>query len=158
MFPAETIAKLHELTDGCPRLINQVCDFVLILAGTRGATTISPSLIQEAWNDVQSLPMGSGSIATADASPMAETADNEWTLIEFGQLEDDAPVPTDGTVYDFENTAAPVEPAVADNPQPEAPAATPPPAAITQPEVAPKPQLDPVEAVSYTHLTLPTKA
>ena len=146
MFPAETIAKLHELTDGCPRLINQVCDFVLILAGTRGATTISPSLIQEAWNDVQSLPMGSGSIATADASPMAETADNEWTLIEFGQLEDDAPVPTDGTVYDFENTAAPVEPAVADNPQPEAPAATPPPAAITQPEVAPKPQLDPVEA------------
>ena len=47
MFPAETIAKLHELTDGCPRLINQVCDFVLILAGTRGATTISPSLIQD---------------------------------------------------------------------------------------------------------------
>ena len=47
MFPVETIAKLHELTDGCPRLVNQVCDFVLILASTRGATTVSANLIQE---------------------------------------------------------------------------------------------------------------
>ena len=50
MFPGETTAKLHELTDGCPRLINQVCDFGLILAGTRGLTTTSASLIEEAWN------------------------------------------------------------------------------------------------------------
>ena len=103
-FPNETAAKLQELTDGCPRLINQVCDFGLILAGTRGLTTVSDSLIEEAWNDVQSLPMGSGSVVTESASsPTTATENNDWTLIEFGQLEDDSPQPQDATVYDFGN-------------------------------------------------------
>jgi len=105
MFPSETAAKLQELTDGCPRLINQVCDFGLILAGTRGLTTISASLIEEAWNDVQSLPMGSGIMQTGSASSQstATSEDNDWTLIEFGQLDDESQ-PNDGTVYDFENS------------------------------------------------------
>ena len=104
MFPSETATKLQELTDGCPRLINQVCDFGLILAGTRGATAVSASLIEEAWNDVQSLPMGSESTplaAPSQTTGSADAEDNEWTLIEFGQLEDDSPQPEDATVYDF---------------------------------------------------------
>ena len=106
MFPGETSAKLHELTDGCPRLINQVCDFGLILAGTRGVATVSPSLIEEAWNDVQALPMGSASLHTESATQSVGAAeDNDWTLIEFGQLDDDAPEPADATVYDFENSS-----------------------------------------------------
>ena len=114
VFPGETAAKLHELTDGCPRLINQVCDFGLILAGTRGTTTVSASLIEEAWNDVQALPMGSGSVLSTAPSKTAETSEeNEWTLIEFGQLDDDSPQPEDATVYDFENSS-PVEEAIVD--------------------------------------------
>ena len=117
LFPGETAAKLHELTDGCPRLINQVCDFGLILAGTRGLTTVSASLIEEAWNDVQSLPMGSGSLTTASSAHSPGTKeDTDWTLIEFGQLEDDSPRPHDATVYDFENSASTEDPTEADAP------------------------------------------
>ena len=128
MFPVETIAKLHELTDGCPRLVNQVCDFVLILASTRGATTVSANLIQEAWNDVQSLPMGSGINVATNSSSTTKSAETDWTVIEFGQLEDDSPEPIGTTVYDFQNSPAPE------------------PAAITQHEVAPEPQTDLVSA------------
>ena len=120
MFPGETAAKLQELTDGCPRLINQVCDFGLILAGTRGSASISPSLIEEAWNDVQSLPMGSSSVPTETASQSPATSqDNDWTLIEFGQLEDDSPQPHDATVYDFANSDAAEEPIESFSPQDE---------------------------------------
>jgi len=149
MFPAETAVKLHELTDGCPRLINQVCDFVLILASTRGATTVSAGLIEEAWNDVQSLPMGSASIA---ASPLPQsTEDGNWTLIEFGQLNDDLPEPAGATVYDFENTSSPAEPAGGDAPQQselqqsELQQSEPQqtiPEAVTRPEPATDPQVD----------------
>ena len=143
MFPAQTIARLHELTDGCPRLINQVCDFVLILASTRGTTTVSASLIEEAWNDVQSLPMGSGSIAATDSSAMAKTnTASEWTLIEFGQLEDDLPAPAEATGYDFENSPTPTESVAGETPQQEVPEATPEPAAISQSESIPRPQVD----------------
>ena len=107
MFPNETIVKLHDLTDGCPRLINQVCDFVLILAATRGETNVSASLIEEAWNDVQSLPMASGRASTGLASSVAQTNENsDWTVIEFGQLDDDSPQPSNSTIYDFENPTA----------------------------------------------------
>ena len=107
MFPTDTIAKLHDLTDGCPRLINQVCDFVLILAATRGETDVSTSLIQEAWNDVQSLPMASGVATIGAESSVAEPNENsDWTVIEFGQLDDDSPQPSNSTIYDFENSAA----------------------------------------------------
>jgi len=144
MFPAETAVKLHELTDGCPRLINQVCDFVLILASTRGATTVSAGLIEEAWNDVQSLPMGSASIA---ASPLPQsTEDGNWTLIEFGQLNDDLPEPAGATVYDFENTSSPAEPAGGDAPQQSELQQSEPqqtiPEAVTRPEPATDPQVD----------------
>ena len=118
VFPSETAAKLHELTDGCPRLINQVCDFGLILAGTRGSTTVSATLIEEAWNDVQSLPMGSGSMPSASQSqPTETTEENEWTLIEFGQLDDDSPEPADATVYDFGSSDPAEESIVGYSPQ-----------------------------------------
>lgn len=85
LFPQETNAKLHDLTDGCPRQINQVCDFVLILAGTRGLNSVSPALIDEAWSDVQSLPSGQ---SLAPAMPVTNSP-ADWTVIEFGQLDDD---------------------------------------------------------------------
>ena len=110
MFPVETAAKLHELTDGCPRLINQVCDFVLILAATRGETIVSAGLIEEAWNDVQSLPMRSGAKSTLDTSTVDNTdQQSDWTVIEFGQLDEDTQEPSNATVYDFENSPVPAE-------------------------------------------------
>jgi type II secretory pathway predicted ATPase ExeA len=98
MFPPETNAKLYEVTEGCPRQINQVCDFVLILAGTRGLTSISPQLVQEAWADVQSLPGGGG------FKPEAVVADtpSDWTVIEFGQLDDEGGSEQSSAASEFE--------------------------------------------------------
>ena len=143
MFPAETTAKLHELTDGCPRLINQACDFVLILAATRGSTTISAELIEEAWNDVQSLPMGAGSFTAPQAATQTDQP-SDWTLIEFGQLDDDTTEPSDATVYDFENAATATDSTVGygSNEQPAQEATSELPADSWTAE-QPSPQIDP---------------
>ena len=94
MFPADSLAKIHEFTDGIPRLINQVSDFALIIAGTRGQQSVSASIIEEAWADVQSIP---GMISP---SPTTTEQDSDWTVIEFGSLDDEGS-DGEGTVYEF---------------------------------------------------------
>lgn len=97
MFPADSLAKIHECTDGIPRLINQVADFALIIAGTRGAQTVSSTIIEEAWADVQSIP-GMAAPPQESADPSGEKSD--WTVIEFGSLADESDS-DNGTIYEF---------------------------------------------------------
>ncbi len=80
IFPAETCQMVHKATDGVPRLINQVCDHVLLLAYAAGIRRIEPAHVEEAWADLQQLP-------TPWNAPAAPTGDS---VIEFGGL-DDAP-------------------------------------------------------------------
>ena len=47
---------VHKATDGVPRLINQVCDHVLLLAYAAGIRRIEPAHVEEAWADLQQLP------------------------------------------------------------------------------------------------------
>ena len=47
---------MFQATGGVPRLINQVCDHVLLLAYVAGRKTIEPANIEEAWADLQQLP------------------------------------------------------------------------------------------------------
>ncbi|MEL7500542.1 MAG: AAA family ATPase [Planctomycetota bacterium] len=91
LFPVESCQKLFELTEGVPRLINQVADFALIISGTRGESSVSGEIIEEAWADVQSMP---GMALAADGN---QETNSDWTVIEFGQLEEES----DGTVYEF---------------------------------------------------------
>src|ERR1035441_9929379 len=56
IFPAETCQMVHKATDGVPRLINQVCDHVMLLAYTAGLRRIEPAHVEEAWADLQQLP------------------------------------------------------------------------------------------------------
>jgi hypothetical protein len=78
IFPAETCQIIHKATDGVPRLINQVCDHVLLLAYAAGIRRIEPAHVEEAWADLQQLP-------TPWNAPAAPTGES---LIEFGGLED----------------------------------------------------------------------
>src|SRR5208337_565466 len=55
IFPAETCEMVHKATDGVPRLINQVCDHVLLLAYAAGIRRIEPAHVEEAWADLQQL-------------------------------------------------------------------------------------------------------
>jgi hypothetical protein len=78
IFPAETCQIIHKATDGVPRLINQVCDHVLLLAYAAGIRRIEPAHVEEAWADLQQLPTP----WNAPAAPAGES------LIEFGGLDD----------------------------------------------------------------------
>jgi type II secretory pathway predicted ATPase ExeA len=80
IFPEEACHRIHRLTDGVPRLINQLCDRALLSAFARGQSVLEPALIEEAWADLQQLP-----VASKQASP----EDNgEKNVIEFGRLDD----------------------------------------------------------------------
>lgn len=107
LFEPESLKAIHEVSEGCPRLINQVSDHALILAATRGHESLNADCIFEAWADVQSIPgtyQPAGKPESQSGNELA--SDENWTVIEFGQLEDDEPTSGDttpGTVYDFEN-------------------------------------------------------
>ncbi len=80
LFPAEACRSIHVATDGVPRLINQLCDHTLLLAYVGGYRRIEPALVEEAWRDLQQLPV-----------PMSRTeaqCQDSAAVIEFGQLEE----------------------------------------------------------------------
>jgi type II secretory pathway predicted ATPase ExeA len=98
IFPAETCQMVHQATDGVPRLINQVCDHVLLLAYAAGIRRIGPAHVEEAWADLQQLPTPWNAPATASGDGM----------IEFGGLDDnplEAP-PIAGKIAAAEETSA----------------------------------------------------
>jgi hypothetical protein len=90
VFTTEALKAIHTATDGIPRLVNQVCDHGLMLASLGGHKQLGPAGIEEAWADLQQLPV-----------PWHETpaAAAESGIIEFGQLADDAAArPVAGTI------------------------------------------------------------
>ena len=56
VFPPETSQTAHKATDGVPRLINQLCDHVMLMAYAAGIRRIEPAHVEEAWADLQQLP------------------------------------------------------------------------------------------------------
>lgn len=81
----ETLASIHRVSDGVPRLINQLCDHALILAQVAGERRLTCERIEEAWADLQQLP-------APQRSTPAES--KETSIIEFGSLDDDEPLPS----------------------------------------------------------------
>jgi len=90
LFPAESRKTVHNLTEGLPRVVHQLCQQTLALAAERNLTRVNETVVQTAWDILQQLPGGKNNIPTA-GSPN----DNQGTLIiEFGTLDDDEPVAT----------------------------------------------------------------
>jgi type II secretory pathway predicted ATPase ExeA len=79
IFQDDALRSIYRATDGVPRLINQVCDHALILAGLGGLRRLTSEAIDEAWADLQQLP------APWTAAPKNETASQ---IVEFGGLDD----------------------------------------------------------------------
>jgi type II secretory pathway predicted ATPase ExeA len=93
VFTADAQAAIHIATDGIPRLINQVCDHVLMLAALGGQRQIDAGGIEEAWADLQQLPL------PLHEEPMlaGTRSGGQGGIVEFGQL-GDAPAIVAGTV------------------------------------------------------------
>jgi len=81
IFPQPACQSVHRATDGVPRLVNQLCDHVLLLACADGRRQIEPSCVEEAWADLQQLPTPWNADRPAPSSGES--------LIEFGGLEDE---------------------------------------------------------------------
>jgi len=83
IIPPEASQAVYQATDGVPRLINQVCDHALLLAHAGGREQLDSAGIEEAWADLQQLPMPWNAPSGSEAS---------GGVIEFGGLEDEPAV------------------------------------------------------------------
>jgi type II secretory pathway predicted ATPase ExeA len=79
-------AAIHTATDGIPRLINQVCDHALMLTALGGHRQIDAAAIEEAWADLQQLPM-----PLHEPPALAASGASAAGIVEFGQLRDEPP-------------------------------------------------------------------
>ncbi len=86
MFEEATTNAIHEATCGCPRFINQLCEQCMIYAATHGSLIVEPQMVEPAWAHVQGLP--APDLNPGDCVVTQENDDN-WTVIEFGSLDDD---------------------------------------------------------------------
>jgi len=83
IFDDSAVEAIAQRSQGIPRLINQVCDHALLLGSLGEVATIDAEGIEEAWADLQRLPMPKKQIRT-------DAAHRSDDLIEFGSLDDDA--------------------------------------------------------------------
>jgi type II secretory pathway predicted ATPase ExeA len=80
LFADNAWQAVYHASGGIPRLINQVCDRALMLAVATQRRILDAALIEEAWADLQQLPLP-WPTRTNDASTDAAT------VVEFGSLE-----------------------------------------------------------------------
>ncbi len=90
LFTDDALRAIHTATDGIPRLVNQLCDHALMLAALGGHKQLNSAGIEEAWADLQQLPVPWHEKPRVAAATSAGTSG----VIEFGQL-DDAPAPAE---------------------------------------------------------------
>ncbi len=82
VFTGDALQAVHRATGGIPRLVNQVCDHVLLLSAIGRRAPVDAAAVEEAWADLQQLPTP----WTRDAAGPGSPSD----ILEFGQLEDDS--------------------------------------------------------------------
>jgi type II secretory pathway predicted ATPase ExeA len=92
LFTDPALKAIHTATDGIPRLVNQVCDHALMLAALGGHKQLGADGIQEAWADLQQLPVPWHEPARP-AIPAGQTAGGaaQGGVVEFGQLDEPQP-------------------------------------------------------------------
>jgi type II secretory pathway predicted ATPase ExeA len=78
LFAGDALQAVYHASGGIPRLINQICDRALISAAQARRGQLDAAVIQEAWADLQQLPIPVPS-RTKDAA-------SEGSVIEFGSL------------------------------------------------------------------------
>jgi len=100
MLSEETLAAVYHATGGVPRLINQICDHALLLAFADEVERITPELVQEAWSDLQQLPMPWEPVPGPKSGPSQ--------VVEFGTWEENSTTdaPSDDLAQDLRAAAA----------------------------------------------------
>ncbi len=92
LFTADAQAAIHTATDGIPRLINQVCDHALMLTALAGKRHVDAAGVEEAWADLQQLPL-----PLHESPTIGSGSGSASGVVEFGQLADQ-PTVVAGTI------------------------------------------------------------
>ena len=117
LFDDSARKKIHKLTGGVPRLINQLCDHALVLAcKTNHATIIDEKCVRSAWASLQQIPEPE---AAAQTPLSGQTRAKSENVIEFGTLDDDSPCVNEipeplAQINEEENNTPPFAQAVAE--------------------------------------------
>ena len=113
IFPVDARQTVHQLTEGVPRIVHQLCQQALALTAELSLNHVTETVVQTAWELLQQLPGNVGSI------PAASSHDdkNRSLIIEFGTLDDDEPIVTtvDATeIADAKSFEEPLQPETPD--------------------------------------------
>lgn len=79
----DALQAIHGATDGIPRLVNQLCDHVLVMAAIGRRAPVEGRGVEEAWADLQQLPTP---WASDDAARQSTTEGGH--ILEFGELDE----------------------------------------------------------------------
>lgn len=82
LFSSDALDAIFTATDGIPRLINQLCDHGLVLAALGGHRQLNAAGIEEAWADLQQLPL------PWNEKSIPAAVETTGSIIEFGELND----------------------------------------------------------------------
>lgn len=93
-FTPDALKQAHRLSQGVPRLLNQLCDAALQRCATQGMATVTTELCQQSWAELQRLPLEDYPPANgfSQAQPAIFPTRLETTTgggIEFGILSDE---------------------------------------------------------------------
>lgn len=89
VFSKCAIAEIARCTDGCPRLVNQVCERALSDAAAQSLASINEAMVQQAWAELQNLPLPSRSQTESETDSRDRCNEDSGSVVEFGSLDDD---------------------------------------------------------------------
>lgn len=92
-FTPGALQRIHGLTHGIPRMINQICDAALLACSLHRKTVVDEALLLKAWQEIEQFPTNwSDSLSpSVAASNNSNSGAGESAFIEFGSLTDAAP-------------------------------------------------------------------
>ena len=92
VFSSDAIEEIAKSTDGCPRLINQLCEQSLSIAASETQNLVDADIVRRSWAELQNLPVPTCSpVSTVADQPSSDNSDCADTdsVLEFGSLDDD---------------------------------------------------------------------
>jgi hypothetical protein len=103
VFLTEARKTVHQLTDGIPRIVHQLCQQALAHAAELDLPHVDETVVQTAWEILQQLPITGNSIQKTGF----HDTDDETSFIEFGMLDEDDSVATINAVRSFDEAPYP---------------------------------------------------
>ncbi|MCL2119061.1 MAG: AAA family ATPase [Planctomycetaceae bacterium] len=93
LFLPEARKAVHQLTEGIPRIVHQLCQQALTFAAESELFCVDETAVRTAWRLLQQLPISENRISRADSNdPSSEVPKDGVSIIEFGTLDDDDPI------------------------------------------------------------------